>query len=108
MGSFAYRIFFISFYIITVVVCLNIMIAFILDVYVTQIATKNKKFMVRDYRRGDTLEDVDDVAGMRSPYRPAGIERGFENFEDENMESPRLRQSMSNRSSESQRKEKET
>lgn len=68
------------------------MIAFILDVYVTQIATKNKKFMIRDYRRGDTLEDIDDVGALTSPYRPVGIERIPERFEEE---SPRLRQSSS-------------
>ena len=46
--------------------------------------------MVRNYRKGDTLEDIDDA--LKSPYRPAGIERTFEGFEDEKVESPRLRQ----------------
>jgi len=47
MGSFAYRIFFVSFFVIVVMVCLNVLLAFIIDMFVTQTGELRKKHHVR-------------------------------------------------------------
>jgi len=47
LGNHLYRIYFVSFYIIAVTICLNIMIAFILDLFLTQISNKNEKLNPR-------------------------------------------------------------
>ena len=66
MGSYLYRIYFVSFYIITVTICLNIMIAFILDMFTTQISNKNAKS-----RRTNTMlgkkEVPENILGDWSP-----------------------------------------
>lgn len=43
MGNFSYRIFFVSYYIIVVSICFNILIAFTLDVFITQVSNKSSK-----------------------------------------------------------------
>jgi len=49
MGSYAYRIFFVSFFVIVVMVCLNVLLAFIIDMYVTRIAAgKEEKEMEKE------------------------------------------------------------
>lgn len=67
MEDFSYRIFFVSFYIFVVMICLNIMIAFIIDMFTTQIHNKNDKTKERWLRQQGRKEIPEEAGGDWSP-----------------------------------------